>query len=286
MYKNFIILFALAISLIALNSSAKNCPEIFSKYGDNKTYQDAFCKIFVSAEKKESSSYRNLTFNDEGSIQIFSNFPGSTISTSTGARVYYLLPFRNEKKVTPLENGTLEVIHPSGVKFNFDRKGNLSSPDLKMKVATDINSTNKGGVEIDNYPQGLVLDFGYRAGNSPILKKNTVVTITDKNYKKCTVLNSDLNKIEKDEVELIYKTNESFHGFLTKHCPNLDLSDFFKPMSEGLSAITKPSFLSRTPALEYKNAEKDSTRVLKPQYDTIEDLIQELDSKEGKSVHK
>jgi hypothetical protein len=63
--------------------------------------------------------------------------------------------------------------------------GVMSSSDLKMVVSKDINSSNKGGVEIKNYPKGLVFDLGYRMGNTPVLNPDTVITVTDKNNKKC-----------------------------------------------------------------------------------------------------
>lgn len=256
---------------------AETCPDARGKYGDGIQYQNMFCRIMVSADKTDTKSYRNITFTDEGLVQVFSNFPGTTNSNSTGARVYYLFPFKEQKGITQVNAEGMSVKHPSGATFNFDKNGKVSSPDLKMKVSKEINSQNKSGVEIESFPNGIVVDLGYRAGASPTNKKNATVTITDKNKKKCTMLNSDINKINKDDVELIYKTNEDLHKFLSKKCPKLDLSDLLRPMKETLQAVVSSKKSGIAPA-NIKNIKvNDSKRESKPAYDNMEDLLKDIE---------
>jgi hypothetical protein len=171
------------------------------------------------------------------------------------------------------------VKHPSGVIFDFDKTGRVSSPDLKMKVSKEINSQNKSGIEIENFPKGLVVDLGYRMGASPINNKNAAVTITDKNNKKCSMVNSDLNKITKDDVELIYKTNEELHKFLAKKCPKLDISDLLKPMKQELDAVMATKKVGDAPKKVVDTKENDSKRDAKnvDGYDTMEDLLQDIE---------
>lgn len=259
---------------------AESCPEARGKYGNGVQYQDMFCRIMVSADKTDSKSYRNITFTDEGMIQVFSNFPGTTNSNSTGARVYYLFPFKEKKAIIATGPEGLSVKHPSGVVFNFDKEGKVSSSQLKMKVSKEINSQNKSGIEIESFSNGIVVDLGYRGGASPTNNKNAAVTITDKNKKKCTMLNSDLNKINKDDVELIYKNNEDLHKFLSKKCPKLDLSDLLKPAVENLQTVTKSKKLGTAPAVEDKGLnQNDSKREAKKpyEYDTMEDLLKDVE---------
>jgi len=258
---------------------AANCAEATGKYGDGIQYQNMFCRIMVSADKVDSKSYRNVTFTDEGQIQVFSNFPGTTNSNSTGARVYFLFPFKEKKSITEANAQHLSVKHPSGVIFDFDKTGRLSSPDLKMKVSKEINSQNKSGVEIENFSKGLVVDLGYRMGASPINNKNAAVTITDKNNKKCSMLNSDLNKITKDDVELIYKTNEELHKFLAKKCPKLDISDLLKPMKQELDSVMAVKKVGAAPEKAVNDKENDSKRDAKnvDGYETMEELLQDIE---------
>lgn len=272
-------LFTFSLITSSVGAMAANCPETTGKYGDGIQYQNMFCRIMVSADKVDSKSYRNVTFTDEGQIQVFSNFPGTTNSNSTGARVYFLFPFKEKKSITEANAQGLTVKHPSGVMFNFDKTGRVSSPDLKMKVSKEINSQNKSGVEIENFSKGLVVDLGYRMGASPINNKNAAVTITDKNNKKCSMLNSDLNKITKDDVELIYKTNEELHKFLAKKCPKLDISDLLRPMKQELDAVMATKKVGDAPKKALDTKENDSKRDAKnvDGYDTMEDLLQDIE---------
>jgi hypothetical protein len=277
------VIFSLAILSTSSYLFAKDCPTTSGKYGDGIQYQDAFCRIFVTADKIDSTSNRNIIFTNEGLIQVFSNFPGTTNSNSTGARVYYLFPFRTDKKINAIDASHLSVTHPSGVQFEFDKNGRLSSPDLKMKVSKEINSKNKSGIEIESYPKGIVIDLGYRMGNTPTLNKNAVVTITDKNQKKCVLANSEINKIDKDNAELIYKTNESLHKFLAKRCSQLDISDLLAPASDNLKVVSKPSRLGASPSIDRSGTTDDSKRSPKP--DSLDSLIQTLE-KNGSTTNQ
>lgn len=228
------ILAILSVITSTFSVSAEKCPEVVGKYGNGIQYQDLFCRIMVKADKIDSKTYRNVLFTDEGQIQVFSNFPGTTNSNSTGARVYYLFPFKQKKTIAEANSNHLSLQHPSGVNFDFDKTGRISSPDLEITHSIEINSQNKSGVEITNFPKGILVDLGYRMGASPINNKNAAVTVTDKNNLKCLMLNSDLNKIDDDEVELIYKTNEELYEFLANKCPNLDISDLLAPIKQNI----------------------------------------------------
>lgn len=230
----------------------------------------------VSADKTDSKSYRNVMFTDEGLVQVFSSFPGTTNSNSTGARIYYLFPYKEQKSITNVSAKGLSVRHPSGARFNFDKNGIVSSSDLQMKVSKEINSKNKSGIEIESFPNGILVDLGYRGGASPTNNKNAVVTITDKNKNKCIMVNSDINKINKDEVELIYKTNEELHKFLSRKCPKLDISDLRRPMKETLQAIDTSRKIGFSPVNNKNVKENDSKREAKPTYETMEDLLKDI----------
>jgi hypothetical protein len=252
---------------------AEECPINTGKYGKGIQYQDMLCRIMISADRTDSKSNRSLTFNNEGAIQVFSNFPGTTNSNSTGARVYYLFPFKTNKSISEVDENHLTVVHTSGAKLIFDNKGRVSSPDLKMRVSQEINSQNKSGIEIESFQNGLVVDLGYRMGSTPVLNKNAVVTITDKNKKKCTMVNSDINEINNDNVKLRFKTNQALHSFLSRKCPGLDLSDLLKPLNNDLKEMKTASNLGSAPKLDQDLKQIDSSRREVLKTDELDTLI-------------
>ncbi len=254
---------------------AQNCPEDHGKYGNGHSYQNIFCRIMVGGERNATGSNRKLTFSETGKIQVFSDVAGK----GTGARVFYLFPKKSKNSIDRVDESGLSLMTASGVRFHFDKNGNMSSPDLKLRVSKEISTQNKGGIEIENYSGGIVVDIGYRAENAPDLNKNAVVTITDKNNKKCTMANSDIHRIKNYESELIYKTNESFHAFLSKKCPSLDISDLIKPMSQDLNLVKAPSKIGEAPSSHFPKIENDSKRDMKPRGDDLDSFIDNLDSK-------
>lgn len=275
-----------SIFLWTLSVYAKDCPSNVGKYGNGFQYQDMFCRMMISSDRTDSTSYRNLTFTDEGLIQVFSNFPGTTNSNSTGARVFYLFPLKTQKTIKEVDSTHLSLKHPSGADFVFDQNGHVSSPQLKMKVDRNVNSKNKSGIEIETFSKGLVVDLGYRQGNTPTVNKDAPVTITDKSGKTCKMINSDINRISKDHVELIYKTNEAMYAFFKKRCPQLDLSDFLanKEEANSLKEINRSKTFGAAPTnTDSNSAIYDSNkREAKPQIDSqsskdeIGDLIKTL----------
>jgi hypothetical protein len=260
------------------NVFAKDCPTNFGKYGDGRSYQDVSCRLMVSSDRKDSSTYRNITFNNDGLIQVFSNFPGTTNSNSTGARVFYLFPKRSDHFMYSASSDGLSFTHPSGASFVFDKSGRMNSKDLKMTVASEINSKNNSGIEMSKYSSGIIIDIGYKMGNSPTLNKNGAIYVTDKNGKKCSLKNTDIHRIKGSEVELIYKTNKDLHTFLSKSCPNLDLSDLIeKPLD--LKVVSKPRVLGEAPRQDSYQEIDDSKRSAKPQIDSLDSFIDSIENK-------
>ena len=274
---NTLKIFLVALALYSFEAFTKECPVNTGKYGNNIQYQNMFCRILVNADKTGPDNYRNITVNDDGMIQIFSNFPGTTNSNSTGARVFYLFPNKIQKKMMASPEG-FTLTHPSGVVFEFDKNGNLSSDEVKMKISKEINSRNKSGVEIESYSKGLVVDLGYRMGATPVTNKNSPVVITDKNNKKCSIINSDLNVITKDKVELIHKNNPALHKFLSYKCPGLDLSDLLAPLKDDLGKLSVPA-MGKAPLINDKIIINDSGRIQKTNFNDMDALIKSVENK-------
>ena len=259
---------------------AKDCPTNFGKYGDNRSFQDVSCRLMVSSDRMDSTTYRNITFNNDGLIQVFSNFPGTTNSNSTGARVFYLFPKRAQHFQYSASSDGLSFTHPSGAIFQFNKSGRITSKDMKVAVANDVNSKNNSGIEMSHYSSGIIIDIGYKMGNSPTLNKNGVVIISDKNNKKCTLKNTDIHKIKGSDFELIYKTNRDLHTFLAKVCSNLDLSDLIeKPID--FKVVSKPRVLGEAPRKDLLQEVDDSKRSAKPQIDPLDSFIDSIEKNGG-----
>lgn len=234
------------------------------KYGDNIQYLDLVCMYEITSTKINDEKNRKVLFTEDGQVQFISNFPGSTLSNSSGSRIYYFFPTRNEQKILTADNNHLLVKHSSGFQINFDKNGNMTSPDLTMKISNDINSENKGGVEIATYSKGLVIDVGYSQGRSPLLDKQGIVTITDKHNKQCLVKNNEFHTIIKFKSVLTHPTNESMYHYLKEKCPELDLFDLMAPLSSEIKNLITPASFGGVPPPEQKAANNNNKREAKP----------------------
>jgi hypothetical protein len=212
--------FLIAFFIFSTLAYGNDCPEIFGHYGESRAYQDMFCKILVRADTPETTKTRNFVFNEQGLIQVYAE-----IDNSDGFRVYYLFPIKTKQNIDEADDQHLSATLASGVVFNFDKAGIVSSSQISMKVS-DISHKNKGGIEIERFPDGLVVDLGYRIGKSPLENLKSKITIIDKNNKKCVINNNELHRsMSDDDVELRYKTNDALYEFFSKRCPGLDVSD-------------------------------------------------------------
>jgi endogenous inhibitor of DNA gyrase (YacG/DUF329 family) len=231
----FIVIFFQGQSL-----AASKCPDYHGNYGNAKNYQNFACIIMISSDKADTTSYRTINLSQQGQLQVFNSFPGTTNSNSTGSHDYYLLPYRtDENTIVGHDENEISILLRSGVTLTFDKNGRMSSPDLVMKVDDKINSSNQGGIEIQKYKKGLVVDLGWKRGSAPAKDPQTKVKISDKNGVTCTFLNSELHTFSKYDFVLKYKTNEEFYNFLSKKCSQLDLSDFKQPAEIIKKIITK-----------------------------------------------
>lgn len=87
---------------------------------------------------------------------------------------------------------------------------------------------------------GLLFDLGYKNFGDPASFRNTNVKITDPSNNICNVKNSEINTINgSDDHKLKFRTNEKMKAFLSRRCPNLDLSSLstIKSSSSRTNAI-------------------------------------------------
>lgn len=171
--------------------------------------------------------YRDYSFSSDGLFQVFNSFGMGDDSSDTGAREFFMFP-RPNKFVShrwDYDNKRLIVTNITGDEFVFDtRKARLMSISRGVvKVANNVERTNKGGVEFENYP-GVILDGGWAFGSSPTGRRNGSSIFTDSKGKKCTVKNSDIFKYTSSgDVIFKYASDSSLKNFLTARCPALSL---------------------------------------------------------------
>lgn len=278
-----ILIISILISLPSIFTSAlkaEECPMTSGVYGKNKAYQNYFCRFSINLDgAKDSSPNRKIIFNDKGQIQIAVNYMVGG-KDSDAARVFYIYPLVQKKKISTVSTDELVVEHASGAQFKINADGRMSSPNVKMSFSQEINGQNKSGVEINSYSNGLVVDFGYKTKKTPMQVANSPGTVTDKNNKKCYLINSDLHTIVKDDPIPRYKTNEALHGFFAKKCPGLDISDLLKPFKKDLDVVTKPSTVGAAPKVEEEIKISDESRKEKEveTVDEMEALVEEINS--------
>ena len=280
--KNLIKASFFVLSSITCFNAYADCPDAAGNYGNGLGYQDIACRLMIKADRTGPETNRNITLNNEGMIQVFSNFPGRTNSDSTGARVYYIFPTRQTKSIGAANATRLSVTHSSGVTLNFDRNGRVSSPDLEMRVSPEINSQNRGGVEITNYPHGILIDIGWRLGNTPTMNPAATVTVTDKNNRKCTFPNSEFHRrVGRYDAELIYKTNESLHAFLRGRCPLLNITDLASPAAANISRLNTVRTVGEAPSNNNNPQVNDSAKKPKQPSLNLDDLLRSISQESG-----
>jgi hypothetical protein len=259
-------------------SKADDCAGEQGRYGNGLSWSNHVCKFLIST-RVDSPPQKNFVFNDEGLVQVFSDFAKTDAQkTNVGYRVYYIFPLQTKKQLTSKSSEQLDLTHTSGARFKFNKFGEISSPDLKLKYDSKIDPENKGGLEIESFPKGVVFDLGYRKNNSPKENPEGKIIVTDKNLKKCIIANSDFHIVTKYDSKPRYKTNEAIHTFLSNKCPNLDISDFLKPLKKDIEVVTRPSKLGTSPKKEEDISTNETPRsISKEAMDELDSVIKKIE---------
>ncbi len=190
----------------------ENCALSFPGFGNNdygRSYTDHDGKFFVFAEVAKTGY----------------------VSKDYGSRTYYLLPVRRTSDFeVDAQTGELVVRHSSGETITL-------SKDFKIKSFTGVDyfeaikssDSNKGGLEIKSYSNGIILDAGWTHSTVTIKPQNQS-TFIDRAGEKCTVGNKEIFDFVKTNPEepansvFKFPQREDLQNFLKRRCPKLDLT--------------------------------------------------------------
>ncbi len=219
---------AAAVLLAALASpAAADCRVKPVHIGGTQVYGDRLDdgRCFVSAHSNQSHGlvYRDYTFYSDGMLMVFSSYgDGEDVSTLTSAREFFFFPRSGALAVEADEAAkTLTVVMADGARATFDTAAaELASLDRgDVTVSPRFDPAERGGVEFPRYA-GLMLDAGFRMGESPSGRAGAESTFRSAHGQTCTVRNPEVFSYAHGEHEFKF-TDAALAAFLRTRCPAL-----------------------------------------------------------------
>jgi hypothetical protein len=240
--KTFLALAATALLVVSANAQAWKsyfhgsifvraadvCPRVNPIHiGGTQGYADSLgpgkCYVAIDPIDTTGMVYRGVTFFGDGLMMVFSSYgEGGTNTTMTSAREFFFFPRTGAPALEMDEAaGTVSVVMADGGRVHIEP----STAQIKsfargsVTVSPRIDPAERGGVEVTAYT-GLMLDAGFRKGESPSGRANAESTFRDALGRTCTVKNSELFAYANGEHELKY-TDAQLSGWLKTRCPKL-----------------------------------------------------------------
>jgi len=168
--------------------------------------------------------YRAYSFYSDGMLMVFSSYGDGDDSNPnlTSARVFYVFPRTGALalEMNPAA-GTVSVVMADGGRAHIDpATAQLSSLERgSITVSPRVDPSERGGVEITSYA-GLMLDAGFRMGESPSGRPNADSTFRDAHGHLCTVKNNEIFAYAGGDHEFKF-TDAQLRAWLKTRCPNL-----------------------------------------------------------------
>jgi hypothetical protein len=217
---SFILMFLVSAEVNA------TCLERREKVADSSVEMHALntetCWLLLGPDLVPDMVYRSYLFDNSGFMMIFNSYGEGPESTTTGAREMYIFP-RGGVLDYRITDSEVTAVLPSGIELTYDAKAFRWSgtKGAKVKEKSQIKVGDQGGIEI-SIQSGLILDFGFRLGNSPTGDPARKANFVDSIGNRCTVVNRDVLEWDKNgEPYLRFKSDEAVYDFVRLHCPNL-----------------------------------------------------------------
>ena len=213
----------------AAAASADACPRVDPSHVDNtQGYADGFgsgkCYVSIGAMSTTNLIYRAYTFFSDGLMMVFSSYGDGEDSNPnlTSAREFFFFP-RTGALALDMDRaaGAVSVVMSNGGRVQIEPStAQLRSFDRgSVTVSPRIDPAERGGVEIPSY-NGLMLDAGFRMGESPSGRPNADSTFRDALGQTCTVKNNELFAYANGDHELKF-TDAQLSAWLRTRCPKL-----------------------------------------------------------------
>lgn len=221
---------AAALAVLLAAPAAATCRIEPEHIGGTQVYGDEMSsgRCFVSAQSNAVNGlvYRSYGFYSNGLLMVFSSYgEGDDVSTLTSAREFYFFPrLRHPGVEKDAAAKTLTVVMSDGGRFAFDTdKGEIASVDRgDVAVSPRVDPADRGGVEFPRYA-GLMLDVGFRMGESPAGRRNADSTFRSAHGQTCTVKNSEVFEYANGDHRFKFD-DAALKVFLRGRCPNLPVS--------------------------------------------------------------
>jgi len=167
--------------------------------------------------------YRSYVFFGDGLLMVFSSYGEGASSKTTSAREFFFFPRRGAPDLTMdpkagiitvrMSDGGRADIAPATAQLSGLERGSAI-------VSPKIDPSERGGVEIPAYA-GLMLDAGFRVGESPSGRPDEVSTFRDAEGRTCAVANRELFNYTPNGDHAFKFTDPQLSARLRTACPDL-----------------------------------------------------------------
>lgn len=207
--------------------TAQTCPRSAPVViGGTQGYSDGIGSglCFTSIDPTDTANmvYRSYALFGDGLLMVFNSYGEGPSSKMTAAREFFFFPRRGAPELTmDAKAGTVSVRMSDGARADFaPASAQLSGLERgSVRVASNVDPAGRGGVEIPNYA-GLMLDAGFRLGESPSGLPNATSTFRDAYGKTCSVKNADLFAYANGDHSFKF-TDAQLSAWLRTACPDL-----------------------------------------------------------------
>lgn len=183
------------------------------------------CYVSIDPMSTSGLVYRSYVFFGDGLMMVFNSYgDGEGNPNLTSAREFFFFPRRGAPELTmDPKAGTVSVRMSDGGRADFDpATAQLSGLERgSAAVASKVDPANRGGVEIPRYA-GLMLDSGFRLGESPSGRPAADSTFRDASGRTCTVKNSELFASLPHGDHAFKFTDAQLSAWLGTACPGLN----------------------------------------------------------------
>ena len=196
--------------------------------GGTQGYADGFssglCYVSIHPAETPGMMYRSYVFFGDGLLMVFSSYGEGPSSKTTSAREFFFFPRRGAPELmmdanagavsVRMSDGGRAYIAPSTAQLSALERGHAS-------VSSKIDPVERGGVEIASYA-GLMLDAGFRVGESPSGRPDAASTLRDAEGRTCAVANRELFSYTSGGDHSFKFTDAQLSAWLRIACPELN----------------------------------------------------------------
>jgi hypothetical protein len=168
--------------------------------------------------------YRDFLFDDNGLFMIFNSYGPGDESKTTAAREYRFFP-RGQADLSYSHDAAtkrLSITTPSGKVFVFDSQKSILVSVSGSTISQDynVNPNNKGGIEF-TANDGLMLDGGFKIGQSPSQNPKDSLKFKDAKGNQCQLANGDVYRYTSSGEVMFRYDDAQLKSVLNNRCSNL-----------------------------------------------------------------